>query len=336
MTATYPSRLQRTALLAACTAVAGCTPDFWDCDPLPVALQAQLPKRLSETGLYADIASDTIAPDVTPFEPQYALWSDGAAKRRWIQLPAGSQIDTRDMDSWQFPVGTKVWKEFTRDGVRVETRLLYRVDTGKDGWAGGAYIWDAALGDAVLALDGMDNANGTPHDVPSQKACIGCHGGRASYVLGFSALQLAYDAPAGMLDLDELAARGWLTVVPAARPAIPGSETERSALGYLHANCGHCHNQARPARSGARCFDPENELDFWLRVDRLADVASTPTYQSAVGSVIEPGDPDDSELIRRMSRRNDRYYAGMPPLGTERVDDAALATIRRWIEEMPR
>ena len=306
-------RPRRVGLAATCCALStGCGADFKVCDPPSPALQATLPAQLSETGLFADIARDTLAAGVEPFAPQYELWSDDATKRRWIYLPPGTEIDRNDMDAWQFPIGTKLWKEFTRDGVRVETRLLFRVGPLPDDWAASAYIWQPGLTDAVRATDGMVDAAGTPHDVPAAKDCAGCHGGRASRVLGFSAVQLGYDGA-----------------------RIPGDDIAREALGYLHANCGHCHNQARPPRTGSRCFDPDNRLDFWLRVDKLGDVASTPTYESAIDYVIEPADPDDSALIKRVSRRGNDHFVGMPPLGTERVDDAAVALLRRWIQEMP-
>ena len=70
------------SLLAA--AVAGATPSI-----------APLPRWLSDTGYGA--------PEMQSFTPRYALWSDGAAKRRWIRLPAGTTIDTSNTDAWDFP-----------------------------------------------------------------------------------------------------------------------------------------------------------------------------------------------------------------------------------------
>jgi hypothetical protein len=70
-----------------------------------------LPSELRCTGLYGDWATRTIASDVEYYDPGYKLWSDGAVKRRWIRLPPQTQIDTTDMEDWQFPVGTKIWKE---------------------------------------------------------------------------------------------------------------------------------------------------------------------------------------------------------------------------------
>src|SRR5262245_3812814 len=86
-----------------------------------------LPVDLRCTGLYADWASKTVAPDVQPFAPGTPLWSDGARKQRWIQLPAGATIDTTNPDEWVFPVGTKAWKEFSLGGRKVETRLFQKV-----------------------------------------------------------------------------------------------------------------------------------------------------------------------------------------------------------------
>src|SRR5262249_6883641 len=107
---------------------------------------------------------------------------------------------------------------------------------------------------------------------------------------------------------------------------------EVAALGYLHANCSHCHNQARPAHDGARCFDPENRYDFTLAVDSLASVADTPTYRTVVGAAIKRGDPDGSEVVARIGKRG--FLQQMPPLATEKIDRDAVARIRTWIEEM--
>jgi len=114
--------------------------------------------------------------------------------------------------------------------------------------------------------------------------------------------------------------------------SLPGTEVDRAALGYLHANCGHCHNQDRPANAGARCYDPENELDFWLRVDRLEQVSDTPAYQSGRGLAFEAGRPNDSRMLELMSDRG--FLRQMPPLGTERVDDKGVHAVTSWISTL--
>ncbi|HEU5058013.1 MAG TPA: hypothetical protein VFU21_15890, partial [Kofleriaceae bacterium] len=131
---------------------------------------------------------------------------------------------------------------------------------------------------------------------------------------------------------DGLDARGLLSDAPPATLAVPGDETERAALGYLHANCSHCHNQSRPGRDVAPCMDPDNSMDFTLSIADLGSVEETATYRTVVGDQVEPGDPASSELVARAGTR-DLFYR-MPPLGSERVDDAAIELLERWIEEM--
>jgi hypothetical protein len=310
----------------------GCDPRYWVCAPADRGRLALLPRKLSQSGLYAGVGSEQLAPGVWPYRPRYALWSDGAEKRRWIWLPPGSAIDTSRMDSWVFPQGTKLWKEFARDGVRIETRLLAKVGPRDEDWIGLAYLWSADGTDAQAAPDGAEDARGTPHDVPASAECMACHGGRRSRVLGFSALQLAEQGAAGELDLAGAARAGILSAPPAHALEPPGDETERAALGYLHANCSHCHNQDRPPSQNGRCFDPRNDLDFFLASDHLGATAETATYRTVVGKAIKPGNPDDSKVVELVSHRG--FLRQMPPLATEEVDATAVALVRRWITEM--
>lgn len=312
--------------LALSTAACG---RYWVCDEVDEERISRAPQRLSETGLFTDTARGILEPAVKAYAPRFELWSDGATKRRWWWIPKETRIDTSDMDSWVFPVGTKFWKEFTRDGLRVETRLLEKV--APDQWVALAYLWRDDQSDADAVPFGAIDAAGTQHDVPASNECGACHGGRKSFVLGFAAIQLS-SAPEGEPDLAALSAAGLLTAPPAASYEVPGSEIESAALGYLHANCSHCHHQNRPERSGARCFDPESELDFSLSVNALGTPQDTATYRSAVGSVVEPGRPEESRLLELVSRRG--FFKQMPPLATERVDGTAKILLERWIREM--
>ena len=313
--------------IAGAVLATSCRPAFRDCAPVPPAALAQVPDRLSATGLYRDIRSQALADGVQPFTPRFGSWSDGATKRRWIYLPPRTQIDTRDPDAWRFPVGTKLWKELARDGVRIETRMLYKHGPAPDAWTPIAYVWSDD-GDARARPDGVVNARNTGHDVPSAAACAGCHGGTPSGVLGFSAIQLPRRGADGEVDLERLASARLVTrAVPSNE--LPGDATTQAALGYLHANCSHCHNQVRPLRSGPRCFDPERSFSFLLRTDELAGQGATAAYRTARGVVISPGHPDRSEILERMQSRDPR--SGMPALGSAVVDEAGVQLIRTWI-----
>ena len=120
------------ALLAAALLVGGAA-------NVPVAPMSP-PLSLRETGLYSDAGALEVDARHLAFAPQYPLWTDGAAKRRWISLPPGTAIDGKDPDAWVFPVGTRLWKEFAFEGRRVETRYLQRISDGE--WLYATYEWD--------------------------------------------------------------------------------------------------------------------------------------------------------------------------------------------------
>ena len=123
------------------------------------------------------------------YEPENQLWADGAQKRRFMQLPAGTQIDTTEMDSWKFPVGTKVWKEFFLDGRKLETRLLEKRPDGT--WFMMAFAWNEAETDALPVPEGQTDARDTPHDIPTTAQCNTCHRNASDFLLSIQAMQLA-------------------------------------------------------------------------------------------------------------------------------------------------
>ncbi|WP_437283597.1 PQQ-dependent sugar dehydrogenase [Sorangium sp. So ce375] len=289
-------------------------------DPLP-------PVRLSETGLYADISTRSRAAGTREFRPAYELWSDGAAKRRFVYLPRCSTIDTSDMDHWSLPVGARLWKEFRAEGVAVETRFIHRFGPGVDDWLFAAYAWDPARNDAFLVEEGVEDARGTGHDIPRTAECWECHGKLPERVLGFSALQLSHGGPGETIA--SLSDAGRLTVPMRAGLRPPGDAQAAAALGYLHANCGNCHNSTGVATLRTRLLAANTTVE------------STDTYMTGVGVTpsfwepgvlhrITPGDPESSAVVRRMAHRGSRTQ--MPPIASETVDAAGLAAVRAWIE----
>jgi hypothetical protein len=280
---------------------------------------------LSQTGLYRDIADKMLAPDLRPFEPTYKLWSDGADKQRWLRLPEGSRIDSSDMEHWQFPVGTLFWKEFSHAGKRLETRLIARTGPGRNDYWMGAFVWLDDESDARFVPDGENDVRETEHDVPTVKNCGTCHNGEAGRILGFSAVQQP-EAPSELL-----------SDPPAAPFRAPGDARTAAALGYLHANCAHCHNPNGSAR-------PDTDMHLRLQTtDREPE--DTFIYRSTVGVPLQyfesepfslrvaPGDPDQSGLLFRMTQRGEKTQ--MPPLATEQRDDDGIAAVRAWIETLP-
>lgn len=304
---------------------------LWDCSPyrLPPASAFPLPGQLSELGLYADLRAGTVTSEVRPYRPSFTLWSDGASKRRWIRLPAGKTIDTSDMDSWRFPEGTELWKEFTVQGKRIETRILRKVGAKESDWAAMSYAWNPAQTEATAAPDGVKNALGTTYDIPAAGTCMACHGGRPERVLGFGAIQLAHEASSDDLTLDTLVREHRLSADPKAPVHMSGDARDVAAIGYLHANCGHCHNSGRPA--DATYFRPPTTVDFGLRVEDLDSLQSTHAQVTAKRFAMGLNPVRNHVIVQRMTKEA-AFRRRMPPLATETLDREGLELVVNWLE----
>lgn len=279
--------------------------------------------RLSETGLYRDITTKELAPDLIAYEPVYKLWSDGLDKERWLRLPRGAKIDTSDMDHWQFPVGTMLFKQFSRDSRRLETRLVARLGPGRDDYFMGAFVWNDDESDAQFVPDGAPDVRDSDHDVPTVKQCGTCHNGDRGRVLGYSAV------------LQPMAAAE-LSDPPDEPYRVPGDDLAREALGYLHVNCGNCHNEDGAART-------DTDLIMRLSVTQHS-VETTSVYTTAVNQKLKhwknhgydfqivPGEPDRSAAFVRMHTR-DKDDA-MPPFASKQVDPDGVALMRDWITSL--
>lgn len=312
------------------------------------------PESLADTGLFEPGSVEAVRPGPQSFTPQYPLWSDGAAKRRWIELPPGAAIDASRPAAWVFPAGTRFWKEFSVAGRRIETRMIERLPEGD--WRFSAYVWNDAQTEATLVpvagIRALPLPDGGHYTIPSEPDCRACHEGAASPVLGFSALQLSSDrdplAPhaepgnAGDVELRALVETGRLINLPRElldtppriqAPTLAG----RAALGYLSANCGQCH--ADPKLMGAAV-----PVDIQLAVDPTDAgaaesiirtlVESESRYRSAGAAdarLVVPGDASAGTLLARMRSRDPRIQ--MPPLGSAKPDLEAIALIEHWIEQ---
>jgi len=323
--------------------------------PAGCAFDGGLSDRLECTGLYEDFARRTLACGVREFEPGFVLWSDGAAKRRFVYLPPGATIGADDPDQWFFPPGTKLWKEFSialPDGgmAVIETRLFSKQQDGTWRWT--TYVWSDDGAMAVRTDNGVKNVRGTTYEIPSQQDCAKCHDGRIDKVLGFDSILMAAPEAKGLV-YAELLAKGKLAASPAPPAAsalqIPGTPAERAALGYLHANCGvACHNAS--AASGAN----QSGLHMKLVAANLARAVGTDTVTTGANKrpggnfpnqppppdggwfAIHPGDLSRSLLPTRMATRDvtDGGRGQMPPFITHVVDDAGVATVSAWISGM--
>lgn len=305
------------------------------------------PARLSCTGLYRDPAAKALSDGVRAYTPGVELWSDGATKQRWIALPAGAQIDTTNPDEWRFPVGTKVWKEFSIAGARIETRLFWK--RGASDWVWTTYRWAADESDAARLDDGAKDVVGT-YEIPTHDQCQVCHGGRTDKLLGFEQVSLGLPSARG-LTLATLVGEGRLTVAPPSTSfALPEDSTGKAAaaLGWLHANCGTaCHN--RNPSAGAYFTGMFLRLPAAAIAGGTATVTTLDSWTTTVGQPIGSATYDAyiqqgyQRIAAKMSAKSlIPTVAGtrdpaeqMPPLVTHAVPTDAVNAIRAWIDALP-
>lgn len=287
-------------------------------------------------GLYESRSCRLLAAGVRAYEVRYPLWTDGVDKTRFVYLPPAEVIDTTDPDNWRFPIGTRLYKTFSRDGKRLETRLLEKRSVG---WDYRVFAWNSDQNRVTeVGAQVMPDVLGTTHDIPSRNMCIRCHTGAVDAPLGFSAVQLNHREPG--VTLTGLVADGALSAAVTSTDAtIPGDAGAQDALGYLHGNCGNCH---RTGGDADMRMPSEPKLRLWVDVG-TASVMATAAYQSAydVTSVwtqdmatlrIDSTHPQRSTILVRMASREGA--TAMPPLGTEVADTNGVALVRQWVESL--
>ncbi len=313
------------------------------------------PSTLECTGLYSDIASKTLAPGVQFYQPAVPLWSDGAEKKRWILLPGGTQINTSNANEWTFPVGTKVWKEFSRNGARVETRLFMKVSSGPPAiWDHATYAWNADESSATTSGGGDITlpGDGGSYHIPTFGECEQCHNGRTDHILGFESVSLGQAGAQG-LTLAGLVDAGLVSATPPQTHLIVGDDGTGAAgpaLAWLHVNCGvTCHNGNSSSYAygvGMRLRLDPSALDGGLLTASNCDtLATTVGVLAASGggwsspvqwTRIVPGDASHSLLVQLISNRgkNNPVKGQMPPIATNVVDTTDVASVVAWVNAM--
>ena len=308
---------------------------------------AAFPRTLTETGLFASVKDHTPAAGLIPYTVNVPLWSDGAAKDRFLVLPEKGQVVYNDNEMWEFPVGTVLVKTFLlntdldkpAEMRRLETRLFLR---NPRGWEGYTYMWNEDQDEANLLADWpftrefeVKTAKGPEKRswyFPSRSDCIACHTQHAGSVLGLNTRQLNRMHEYGKVKDNQIRVFDRLGIFskPLPKPAgeleaFPDWEAQTGAVdararAYLASNCSMCHSPGGRGHAGGAAMD----MRFHL-----------PLHEAFPGKAnqLAPGDPARSVLLKRMTTRyhNDQ----MPPLATYRVDDEAVKVIQQWIKQLP-
>ncbi len=331
-------------------------------DPAVLAAESAktFPRKLSETGLFADTARNVLAPGVMPYSVNSALWSDDAHKERFIAIPGDGKIRHDRGNGWDFPEGTVLVKSFALDLVKGDPSSRRRLETRiehleQNHWRNYTYVWNDEQTDAVLLDEprGRDQTftvrdrDGSTRQqtwhYPGRAECTLCHTMPMNYVLGPTTRQMNRDHDYGngvtANQIEVLSRLGMLEkplkngkaagLAKLADPKDTTASLDERARAYLHANCAHCHVKW----GGGNAY-------FWLTADLALDKTATLGTAPQHGDlhvpgakVIDPGHPERSLIALRMAMLGPER---MPRIASSVIDQEAVKLITEWITSLPK
>lgn len=286
---------------------------------------------LAETGCFPD---GVPAAGLIPYSVRSPLWTDGAAKERWMVIPEGETVGFSPDGAFDFPDGSVLLKSFLRaPGDPAEVRAMVRRN---DGWAFGSWRLDdrdERVDAPIQAPVTMDDGTVVDWYFPDAAGCVTCHAGGA---LGPVAAQLdtLYDYGDGeRTQLADMARIGLFDDLdpradaPLTDPSNLEASLEERARSWLHGNCSHCH------RPGG-WTPPEMDMDLRIQTPFAeARVCGVPvqfeTAPEAGWWRFAPGDSGDSAL---WGRPRSEGIMRMPPIGVSRLDPLAAELLPAWID----
>ncbi|TAA47508.1 starch-binding protein [Corallincola spongiicola] len=227
--------------------------------------QAVVPAKLSQTGIFSDLAQRIPVSGVVAYELNSDAWFDGSIVRHYMAIPNDQVIGFSDDGNWTFPVGTVLVKQIEvtidADGNTrpLNTAVLFKQEAG---WEAANYKWNDSYTDADLVAE-FETINVTEwvdgalvsreRVIRTGNECASCHVGNGSKEpLAMFTRQLNGDMQyPNMLD-NQLRTLNFIGMFdqnisgPASYPAYvdPADTSEdvnERAYTYMDTNCAHCH-----------------------------------------------------------------------------------------------
>jgi len=299
-----------------------------------------VPEFLTDTGCVDGLDPTVPAQGLIPYDINASFWSDDAEKSRYLALPEGKTISIESDHDWTFPTGSVIVKIFKLDLKLIETRLLMRHPDGV--WAGYTYEWNDAQTEANRVYGGkIKDIGGQSWIYPSESQCLECHTAAAGVALGPETAQLnkmfTYPATAirsnqvltlahiGMFEPPLSAGADQLPKL--ADPTDISAPLDSRARAYLHTNCSQCHRPGGPTPT-------DMDLRYHTTLAETNSCDAIPlngNLEMDDARIVAPGDSFRSVLTERMKRR-DIY--GMPPLGSNVIDEQGVVLINNWIDSI--
>lgn len=315
---------------------------------------SEFPRKLSETGLFSSVETQTPEPGVIPYSINAQPWSDGADAERYAAIPDGRTIK-EEKGKWAFPEDTVFVKTLSfqrRQGKetipqRVETQILHFDGTD---WLPYTYRWNEDQSDAVLVdASGADSSI----DVADVKAeggrrqqnwrfsgraeCQRCHNNWSGPALAFNPAQLNRDHDYHGKKASQLKTFAHIQMIDPkliegelprlANPHDVSADVNDRARAYLQANCAHCHRM----HAGGAVL---SQMQFELPLEKTMMIGVRPTqgtFGIHAAHVVSPSDPARSVLLYRISKLGN---GRMPYLGSTEVDLAGVELIHDWIGQL--
>lgn len=226
-------------------------------------------------------------------------------------------------------MGTRIWKEFSLGGKKLETRRIEKIrpGVGPNNWRFSVYVWKVDQVDADIITASFSSLTKeeisaysaaeffSSYRVGNPATCLNCHNGVKDVVQGFSYLQLSKSGASFNVSQDW--AKRLLTIPPISFDEIPGSELDKTVIGYLQTNCSTCHNGVK---------HPVNFRHLSTNAS-LVDEAVIQVAKSKSGFII-PAQPEESTLYKRFSS------GSMPPGFVINKDQAYIDAMKDWIMTM--
>jgi len=224
------------------------------------AAAAQIPPKLSQTGLFADVAGLIPSTGVIEYDVNTKGWFDGAITRHFVAVPNDKTIGFDVNGVWDLPVGSVLVKHqsiatASNPNKPFTTSVLFRQEAG---WQAANYYWNAAGTDADLVTTALNvTDSGTVNRqriVQSGTDCGACHIGSGSKnPLGVHTRQLNanfnYQGVTGN-QLNVFNSIGMFTgginnastYAKFAAPTDATADLTLRAKSYMATNCAHCHS----------------------------------------------------------------------------------------------
>ncbi len=335
---------------------------------------ARFPRKLSQTGLFASTKDHTVAPGVIPYSVNAQLWSDGAAKERFIAIPGAGRIGFDEIvypqpppgapAGWRFPDGTVLVKTFAMDmergnpksRKRLETRILHfqkfpgTQEYGDQYWRGYTYVWnddqtdadllDARGADRLLKIKAGDKVVTQNYRFPSRAECTMCHTNAAKFALGVNTLQMNRDHDYGGVVANQLATLEHIGLFTHKLPAPPeklpklADYTDPGQAAAVRARA-YLHSNCAHCHTKWGGGNAEFKLLATLPLKELGIVNTRPAHGSFGLTDGRLLVPGHPERSLIYHRMNLTGLGRMPHIGSRVVDGLGCKLVHDWIEQLP-